>query len=112
LSAGTTGEDGATIPVLTFGQVRQAGRLAWHPAHHYLYASGQLLRVVLFSPPRGDPPFPVTLNLRPSSLHGDEQHIQTGWRHLDACDCQFCQDANAKTAGERKANGRSRPDNG
>ena len=105
-----TEEGYATTPVLTLDEVRQAGRLAWHSAHHYLYADGHLLRVVLFSPLRSDPPFPITMNLHPSVLHGNEQHIQSGWRHLEGCDCRFCQDA--KTAGERTPNGRSRRDSG
>jgi hypothetical protein len=110
LPAGPTEEGYATTPVLTLEEVRQAGRLAWHPTHHYLYADGRLLRLVLFSPLRSDPPFPIALNLRPSTLHGNEQHIQSGWRHLEDCDCPFCQDA--KTSGERKSNGRSHRDSG
>jgi hypothetical protein len=89
--------------VLTLDEVRQAGRLAWHPRHHYLFSDGRLLRVVLFSPTHGDSPFPITMNLRPSALHGNEQHIQDGWCHLEGCDCSFCEAA--KTAGERKPNG-------
>jgi hypothetical protein len=91
-------------------EVRQAGRLAWHSTNHYLYAEGHLLRVVLFSALRSDPPFPVTMNLHPSALHGNEQHIQDGWRHLEGCDCRFCQVA--KPADERKSNGRGRRDSG
>ena len=101
-SRGTAQEGYATTPVLTLDQVRQAGRLAWHPKNHYLFSEGRLLRVVLFSPLRNNPPSPVTINLRPSSLHGDEQHIQNGWRHLDDCDCVFC--SGAKSASDQKPN--------
>jgi hypothetical protein len=100
----------ATTPVLTLDQVRQAGRLAWHPKHHYLYSDGRLLRVVLFSPLRSSPPAPITLTLRPSALHGDEQHVQSGWRHLEGCDCPLC--TNPRTVGDRKSNGRSSHDSG
>jgi hypothetical protein len=95
---------------LTLDQVRQAGHLAWHPVHHYLFSEGRLLRVVLFSPLGDDPSTHITMNLRPSSLHGDERHIQSGWRHLDGCDCRFCQ--GSKTATPRKSNGHSRRDSG
>jgi hypothetical protein len=95
---------------LTLDQVRKAGRLAWHPAHHYLFSDGRLLRVVLFSPLRSDLTALITMNLRPSSLHGDEGHIQSGWRHLEECDCALCQDA--RTASSGKHNGHSQRDSG
>jgi hypothetical protein len=96
--------------VLTLDEVRQAGLLAWHPAHHYLFSDGHLLRVVLSHSPAGGRPSPVTMNLRRSALHGSEQHIQTGWHHLEGCDCRFCQ--RAKSAGEQKTNGRGHRDSG
>jgi hypothetical protein len=95
---------------LTLDQVRKAGRLAWHSAHHYLFSEGRLLRVVIFSPLRSDPTAHITMNLRPSSLHGDERHIQNGWRHLEECDCGFCQDARTTSPG--KSNGHSRKNRG
>jgi hypothetical protein len=95
---------------LTLDEVRQSGRLAWHPKHHYLYADGQLLRVVLLAPPGNDSPFAANFNLRLSSLHGNEQHIQSGWRHLEGCDCPVC--GPAKSTGKPKANGRSKRDTG
>lgn len=95
---------------MTLDQVRQAGRLAWHPVHHYLFSEDRLLRVVLFSPLGDDPTTNLTMNLRPSSLHGDERHIQDGWRHLDGCDCRFCQ--SAKATAPRKSNGHRQRDSG
>ena len=86
---------GTTITrALTFAQVKQAGRLAFHPRHHYLYLDGQLLRVVVRAPLAWD----VSLHLRPSALRGSEQHIQDGWCHLDACDCEFCRPATERCA--------------
>ena len=96
--------------MLTLDQVRQADRLAWHPVHHYLFSEGRLLRVVLSSPLSGDQTTHIAMNLRPSSLHGDEQPIHSGWRHLEECDCDFCQDA--RTASPGKSNGHSRRDRG
>jgi hypothetical protein len=106
--AGPTEEGYATTPLLTLDQVRQAGRLAWHPARHYLFSEGRLLRVVLFSPLRSDLTAPISMNLRPSSLHGDEQYIQNGWRHFEECDCGFCLDA--KVESQREPNGHGQPD--
>jgi hypothetical protein len=96
--------------VLTLDEVRQAGLLAWHPTHHYLYSDGHLLRVVLAHSPGIERPASVSMNLRRSTLHGSEQHIQTGWHHLEDCDCRFCQVA--KAAGEQKTNGRGHRDGG
>jgi hypothetical protein len=87
---------------LTLDEVHRAGRLAWHPVHHYLFADGRLLRVVVSALP-GNARNPATMNLRVSALSGSEQHIQDGWLHLEGCDCGFCVAAKVRSAGGRDA---------
>jgi hypothetical protein len=94
---------------LTLDEVRRAGRLAWHPVHHYLFSDGRLLRVVVSAQP-GDSRKPVTMNLRVSALSGSEQHIQDGWLHLEDCDCGLCAVGGSAGAGTRRASAtRQRP---
>jgi hypothetical protein len=99
--------------VLTLHEVRRAGRLGWHPVHHYVFSDGRLLRVVVSALP-GEARNPVTMNLRVSALSGGEQHIQDGWLHLEDCDCGFCVAARVRGAGRSDAPAtlQGRPDKG
>jgi hypothetical protein len=74
---------------LSFDEVRHGTAVAWHPAG-YLFLDGRLLRIAADCEQGSEI---VLRSVRPSTLHGSEDHIQSGWRHLDDCDCEGCRSA-------------------
>jgi hypothetical protein len=71
---------------LTFNQVREAGLPAWRE-DHLLYSP--TLDIILSAMTRsGDD----RLDVRSSSLRGDEPEMQTGWHHLRECRCVRCRE--------------------
>lgn len=78
--------DSVKDAALSYAEVQRLGAVSWHPVG-YLYVDGRLLRIV------GEPPGCGSISVkvvRPSSLHGDEPLIQTGWHHLEGCECERC----------------------
>lgn len=72
---------------LTFKQVREEGLPAWRE-DHLLYSP--VLDMILTAELRdGDD----RLDVRSSSLRGDEPDTRIGWHHLRECRCACCHDA-------------------
>jgi hypothetical protein len=71
---------------LSYAEVQRLGAVSWHPVG-YLYVDGRLLRIAAESSDCRS----ISVKLvRTSSLHGDEKLIQTGWHHLEGCECEHC----------------------
>ena len=69
---------------LTFNQVREAGLPAWRE-DHLIYSP--VLDIILTAELRaGDD----RLDVRSSSLRGDEPETRVGWHHLRECRCAHC----------------------
>jgi hypothetical protein len=72
---------------LTFLQVREAGLPAWRE-DNLLYSP--VLDCILSATIREDD---GRLDVRSSSLRGDEPDLRDGWHHLRECRCARCHDA-------------------
>jgi hypothetical protein len=77
---------------LTFHQVREAGLFAFREDHLvYTPTLDSILTVSSCEGVEGgqDPP----LDVRSSSLRGDEPDTRIGWHHLRECHCVYCREA-------------------
>jgi len=77
---------------LTFGQVREAGLFAWRE-DHILYTPTLDSILSVSSRDRTEGDVGMHLDVRSSSLRGDEPDMRFGWRHLRECRCMHCRDA-------------------
>ena len=83
---------------LTFHQVREAGLFAWRE-DQLLYAPtlDSILSVSNGDGTEDDPG--AGLNVRSSSLRGDEPDARLGWHHLRECRCVYCREARLRQDG-------------
>jgi hypothetical protein len=77
---------------LTFSQVREAGLFAFREDHLvYTPTLDAILTVSIGeSPEEGQASH---LDVRSSSLRGDEPDTRIGWHHLRECHCVYCREA-------------------
>lgn len=77
---------------LTFSQVREAGLFAFRE-DHLLYTP--TLDAILTVSGRDANEGQATghLDVRSSSLRGDEPDMRIGWHHLRECRCVYCRNA-------------------
>ena len=77
---------------LTFSQVREAGLFAFREDHLvYTPTLDAILTVSIGeSPEEGQA---AHLDVRSSSLRGDEPDARIGWHHLRECHCVYCREA-------------------
>ena len=77
---------------LTFSQVREAGLFAFRE-DHLLYTP--TLDAILTTSSRDDTEEHSNghLDVRSSSLCGDEPDMRIGWHHLRECRCVYCREA-------------------
>ena len=77
---------------LTFRQVREAGLFAWREDH--LVYTPTLDTILSATSRDGDEKrADMWLDVRSSSLSGDEPDMRVGWHHLRECRCVHCRDA-------------------
>jgi hypothetical protein len=82
---------------LTFRQVREAGLFAFRE-DHLLYTptlDAILTASILDGPEKDDA---KRLDIRSSSLQGDEADARIGWHHLRECRCVYCREARLQLA--------------
>ena len=76
--------------VLTLEQARHAGRFAWH-RDGWLLVDGEIIHLLLAA---HEEPLPsLTIAYAAPAAEADLNHgasVGGGWRHLPACDCEFC----------------------
>jgi hypothetical protein len=76
---------------LTFSQVRETGLFAWREDH--LLYTPTLDAILSAAVVGGDAERPGTrLDVRSSSLSGDEPNMGMGWHHMRECRCVYCRD--------------------
>jgi hypothetical protein len=77
---------------LTFSQVREAGLFAFRE-DHLLYTP--TLDAILKVSGRGgnEEMANVHLDVRSSSISGDDPDVRIGWHHLRECRCVHCREA-------------------
>jgi hypothetical protein len=75
---------------LTFSQVREAGLFAYRE-DHLLYTP--TLDAILTVSSRDGEEQTAHLDVRSSSLRGDEPDLRLGWHHLRECRCVHCRAA-------------------
>lgn len=77
---------------LTFSQVREAGLFAWREDH--LLYTPTLDAILTVSPCDGSwQDAGAHLDVRTSSLRGDEPDARIGWHHLRECRCVYCRES-------------------
>jgi hypothetical protein len=76
---------------LTFSQVREAGLFAWREDHLvYTPSLDAILSVSTLAGNGGNSG--TRLDMRSSSMDGDELGSRLGWHHLRECRCVHCRD--------------------
>ena len=77
---------------LTFSQVREAGLFAFREDH--LLYTPTLDAILTVSGRDGtEETADGHLDVRSSSLRGDEPDVRIGWHHLRECRCVYCREA-------------------
>lgn len=77
---------------LSFSQIREAGLFAWREDH--LLYTPTLDAIVSATTLDGNEERPdPRLDVRSSSLSGDEPDMRVGWHHLRECRCVYCRNA-------------------
>ena len=74
---------------LTFSQVREAGLFAWRE-DHLLYAPSLDAILNVFGAQGTEEYTSTHIDVRSSSLRGDEPDTRIGWHHLRECGCVYC----------------------
>ena len=82
----------AMLVSLTFSQVREAGLFAFREDH--LLYTPTLGAILTVSSCDGEEQT-THLDVRSSSLRGDEPDLRIGWHHLRECRCVHCRAAAA-----------------
>jgi hypothetical protein len=80
---------------LSFSQVREAGLFAWREDHLLYTPSLDAILSVSRADGTEEGAAP-RLDMRSSSLDGDEQAMRFGWHHLRECRCVHCRDGRLK----------------
>ena len=75
---------------LTFSQVREAGLFAFREDH--LLYTPTLDTILSVSSCNGEEQT-SHLDVRSSSLRGDEPDLRIGWHHLRECRCVYCRES-------------------
>jgi hypothetical protein len=74
---------------LTFSQVREAGLFAWRE-DHLVYAPSLDAILTVFGVDGSGEHSTAHLDVRSSSLRGDEPDVRIGWHHVRECRCVYC----------------------
>jgi hypothetical protein len=77
---------------LTFSQVREAGLFAFRE-DHLLYTPTLDAILTTSSGDAAEEHSNGHLDVRSSSLRGDEPDLRIGWHHLRECHCVYCREA-------------------
>jgi hypothetical protein len=80
---------------LSFSQVREAGLFAWRDDHVLYSPSLDAILSVLSVDGTEEAPR-ARLDMRSSSLGGDDRAMRLGWHHLRECRCVHCRDGRLK----------------
>ena len=77
---------------LTFSQVREAGLFAWRE-DHLVYTPTLDAILSVSSNSQTDAATGMHLDVRSSSMRGDEPDMRIGWHHIRECRCVYCRSA-------------------